>query len=352
MKTFNKGEWTELYVICRLARSNVVPIADSKLRPVPNKFIRVLRIFMRDKHGMDSSYDVSTPGQISSTSIGSYGSNTVLMPESRVSLLRENIISGIGSSFSIPDGELIMDELSINDFKASSYCKADLKTETFLPQINDVKKVNYSIKSQLGGLPTLLNASRATNFVYRIDGFHGNEDEINSVGSVHKVYDRIMRIKQCGGTLSYCGMENNTFCKNLRKIDSLLPNILAELMIIKYSNLRINRINDLCNRVPATDLFEYDQSDIAEKIKKLLLSVALGMVPTVDWREDDTDGFIVVRQDGNLLGYTLYETSDLKNYLYENTKLDTPSTSRHHFGKIYRKDNTLYIKLNLDIRFC
>ena len=36
-----------------------------------------------------------------------------------------------------------------------------------------------------------------------------------------------------------------------------------------------------------------------------------------------------------------------KNYLFNNTKLDTASSNRHDFGTIYGQNEELYFKLNL-----
>ena len=44
------------------------------------------------------------------------------------------------------------------------------------------------------------------------------------------------------------------------------------------------------------------------------------------------------------------EKDILRDYLLENTKLDTPSSSRHRFGNIYKENGRYFIKLNLQIR--
>ena len=41
----------------------------------------------------------------------------------------------------------------------------------------------------------------------------------------------------------------------------------------------------------------------------------------------------------------------LEDYLFTNTKLETASSTRHEFGKIYEENEQLYFKLNLQIRF-
>lgn len=77
------------------------------------------------------------------------------------------------------------------------------------------------------------------------------------------------------------------------------------------------------------------------------------MVPQSEWNDrlSSYGGYIVVREDGVLVCYHLYNEDAFKDYLFENTKLDTPSTARHKFGSIYEKNGELFIDLNLQIRF-
>ena len=66
---------------------------------------------------------------------------------------------------------------------------------------------------------------------------------------------------------------------------------------------------------------------------------------------DATGGYLVVKEDGDVLAYHLYNKNEFEDYLYYNTKLDTASSSRHEFGVIYDKDGNFFFKLNLQIRF-
>ncbi|ASY41521.1 hypothetical protein CAV20_05555 [Taylorella equigenitalis] len=43
--------------------------------------------------------------------------------------------------------------------------------------------------------------------------------------------------------------------------------------------------------------------------------------------------------------------NDFEDYLLNNTKFETPSTSRHNFGYVYEELGEQRIKLNLQIRF-
>ena len=85
----------------------------------------------------------------------------------------------------------------------------------------------------------------------------------------------------------------------------------------------------------------------------MLSDCALGMLPakTCDGIADATGGYIIVREDGEVLCYHLFNHNEFENYLLQNTKFETASTSRHQFGSIYKENEKYYLKLNLQIRF-
>lgn len=64
-----------------------------------------------------------------------------------------------------------------------------------------------------------------------------------------------------------------------------------------------------------------------------------------------TGGYIIIREDGEILCYHLYNHNKFQEYLFKNTRFDTPSTSRYEFGSIYKENIKNYIKLNLQVRF-
>ncbi|WP_274572415.1 HpaII family restriction endonuclease [Neisseria leonii] len=47
----------------------------------------------------------------------------------------------------------------------------------------------------------------------------------------------------------------------------------------------------------------------------------------------------------------LYSHNQFEDYLFLNTKFDTPSSSKHGFGDIYQDGGKFFLKLNLQIRF-
>ena len=88
-------------------------------------------------------------------------------------------------------------------------------------------------------------------------------------------------------------------------------------------------------------------------MKRFLTDVALGMMPSKVWsgQYDATGGYLIVKEDGDVLCYHIYNRNQFEDYLFENTKLETASSSRHEFGHIYVSGSDKYFKLNLQIRF-
>ncbi len=89
------------------------------------------------------------------------------------------------------------------------------------------------------------------------------------------------------------------------------------------------------------------------KIKRFLTDVVLGMMPSKVWTGvyDATGGYLIVKEDGEMLCYHIYNRNQFEDYLFNNTKLETASSSRHAFGKIFEENGELYFRLNLQIRF-
>ena len=77
------------------------------------------------------------------------------------------------------------------------------------------------------------------------------------------------------------------------------------------------------------------------------------MMPSKVWTGelDATGGYLVVKDDGEVLCYHIYNRNEFENYLIKNTKLETASSTRHEFGTVYENENNYFLKLNLQIRF-
>ena len=139
-------------------------------------------------------------------------------------------------------------------------------------------------------------------------------------------------------------------------LDLGMPRIVAACME-KYYSGQGNEVAVACRNVTQDDPLRINSPEgqpmYSYKIKQFLLAFALGMTVSSPWNGtfNANGGYIVVKEDGDVICYHFFDRNDLEEYLFNNTKFDTPSTTRHVFGEIYQEKNGYYIKLNLQIRF-
>jgi len=356
----NKGEWSEFYAFLRILSSPIVFSADKELNPIKGQFYTIKQIVREDiKHSI-LIYDLSANSE-SIRIHNESGAEVKIVPRNLISRKLKTIFSKIKTesspSLSIPECTELMKQLMCRQLKSPTSRKEDIILVLNDPIANLNAKIGFSIKSTVGGASTLLNSSGATNFVFRVDGLRKRKDAINSIDTRAKIRDRIGEIMKNGGRLRFVGVTSDVFEKNLRKIDTILPNIISEMLKTYYSGTGTT-VKELLSRLSPDIVreisgFDLDRSDFEFKIKNFLLYVALGLVPSKSWDGilRAYGGYIIVREDGNIVCYHMYNMDAFSEYLYANTRFDTPSTSRHRFGSIYKKNGHLYINLNLQIRF-
>lgn len=356
MITGNKGEWSEIYALFKLLGDKQLFAGDADLNKVEELFYPIIKI-IRNESGGNFEYEL-----YNDLVIISGGSEELRIPvsnfiEQSVVLLAE--IRRASGSFSIPEIEEFMDAVNCHSLKAKSTAKTDIRIVIHDRKINQTAELGFSIKSQLGGDSTLLNAGKTTNFVYKILGFKGTVSDIrriNAIDSGSKIKARLVEVKKLGGNLKFISLEQDIFNNNLVLIDSLLPEILADV-IKRFFTGNLSTIEALTAEISEKNPIGYDtqfsHTYYEYKIKRFLTDVALGMMPSKVWSGiyDATGGYLIVKEDGDILCYHIYNRNQFDSYLFHNTKLETASSSRHQFGKIYTEDGKIFFKLNLQIRF-
>ena len=217
----------------------------------------------------------------------------------------------------------------------------------------------FSIKSYIGGSPTLFNASGDnTNFVYELINFNGNMNSINSINSRGKYRDRVKKLYSNGVQMKFTGVKSAdaTFINNLDLFDDQIKFILAEMIKAYYSGngRHISEISDfLIINNPMKLYFEsFSPSYYKFKIKNFLLNSALGMTAAKPWKGtgEVNGGFIAAKHDGELACFPVRNFDELKEYLFKSTFFDTPSSGRHEFGVVERINEKYYMTLNFQIR--
>lgn len=200
--------------------------------------------------------------------------------------------------------------------------------------------------------PNIFAISQSTNFLFRIEGDLPFEtaEKINGIGGNDKIKKRIKAIRDAGCNLCYEKMLSDCYYNNLRMIDSKLPRILAQLILLYFSG-RGKTIAELVQIIQKDDPMGYATSThdlYGYKIKKFLVEVALGMTPTAIWDGvyGDKGGHILAREH-SILCFEARNQNLLEDYLFDCAYITTPSSSRNKFGVI--EDGG--IMLNAQIRF-
>jgi len=346
--TGNIGEWSELYTLGFLLSNGGIYGADKDLNKKEDVYYKILKVIFNNKNEK-ITYEIEKDSILiflENKKIGKIKQSKIRAIIKK--LLKELTSQNEGRVFSLISGSELMFLLKKEIIKASSKDKKDLdlilldiKTESNTPEIG------FSIKSQLGSPSTLINASTSTNFIYEILDKDGNVPKKIPKLIDKEVKDNTELLFKNNLQLSFKEIESNTFNDNLLMIDSNLPKYISEVLISFYSR-RGNTLNEIIKNNKTLN-----KKQPIHKIKEFLSIMALGMMPNTKWNGILTSlgGFILVKKDGDVLCYYLYNISDFQEYLINNLKLDTPSTTRYGIGKIIKNKGRYYYKLNLQIRF-
>ncbi len=92
------------------------------------------------------------------------------------------------------------------------------------------------------------------------------------------------------------------------------------------------------------------QRPLRAALREFLRASALGMTASKTWDLDMTasDNYLIVDDAGELL--CILGRHKLEEHLFRHAYVDTPSTSKHDFGYLYREAGKWEIALNFQIR--
>ena len=263
------------------------------------------------------------------------------------------------ATFSIPEVETFINSFNSKTIKAKSTVKSDIRIVIHDQRTGTNPELGFSIKSQLGGASTLLNAGKTTNFIYKVNKLNLSAKqikEVNAIDTRSKIKDRLEKLKELNGKFQFENPESLVFENNLVLIDSALPKIISEILLLFFTSNH-SKTSDLITEISKINPLGYNLENnhpfYSYKIKRFLTDIALGMMPAKVWTGeiDATGGYLVVKDDGDILCYHIYNRNQFEDYLLSNTRLETASSNRHDFGTIYEIEGQLFFKLNLQIRF-
>ena len=373
----NKGEWSEIYAFFYALVNGKIDVADENLNIVPGQYYRILEILRKEAktdnryirntdriHVHLTNHDTGDIEQFDVT-IEDFAENSKKL----LSYLKEKT----GRSFKLPDIEDFMSSIRVHSIKDIGH-KRDItiKIEDFHCGLQQT--LGFSIKSLIGHKSTLFNAGPGTNFIYEIklkNGENIDVDEFNRMTYVtNKITNRILELDRMGAKIEFVGIQSNTLFQNLRMIDGDLPQIIAEMLLVRY-RYKKNKINYCVNKLQELNPLEFDLSRgwpfYEYKVKKFLQDAAMGMTPETVWTGiyDATGGQIIVKDSGDVVCYHIYEQNQFLNFLLNSTYLEQPSTSEDSsnpghiepnpnknffFGWVYEENGKYYLKINLQVR--
>ena len=136
-------------------------------------------------------------------------------------------------------------------------------------------------------------------------------------------------------------------------LDSMLPQIMSAILLYSYTTGQKD-CKDIVDKIEEQDILQYGIKGIyAYKFKKFLCAIALGMMPATPWNgyDEANGGYIIVKKDGDVVAYHIYNRNSFEDYLLDNTCFERASTKKHDYAHIYENDGKMYINLNAQIRF-
>lgn len=370
--TGNVGEWSEVYVFFHIMGCHELVPCDGDLTPLAENHLPVLAIYRGKgpKGKLSYVYKNEDDGiweiQLDGTSAG-----TVPAAEGheQANALLAGLLTAIKNhkkgSLQFPKAQKFLERLCDSRLKAKSTKKEDISLKLRDLRAGQTTTCGFSIKSYMGSEPTLLNSSgNATNFLCHVSGISSAEaDEINRMATTIKngeehinVQTVIQALKDKKAEVTFHSLLNGQFAKNLRYVDTSMARLLGELVRTHYMTWQ-NKLSDVTDIVAEKDCLSLDDPELYRHMVKMFLeAVAFGMTPAAKcWKgvPSATGGFLIVKPDGELVTYHLYNREALDEYLLRYTKFEHPSTKRHKYGKIYPDENgQLCLNLALQIRFC
>ena len=350
----NIGDWSELYTLAYLLVHGGAYGADENQNRIESLYYKVLQVLIAE-----SESDSFLKYQIENEKIIVYKDSqpvdSILRSKLEVQMnefFTELTQGGHSRHFELKNGEALLSLLRKQTMKASSS-----ETESDLELVLEDNQtriqspaVGFSIKSQLGSASTLLNSSGSTNFIYRVVKNGEASTSGFPVFEHGKHRKNLQKLFDSGFDLQFDRFQSETFSNNLQLLDSNMGKYLARIVLEYYSSGK-SKFSEIVEDSYPPELVSSKQPIF--KIKEFLGAISMGMRPAAEWDGDTTKfkGIILVKKEGDIVFYYLYNRKSFEDYLYKSLKFDRPQTSRHKYGDIYEEDGNSYIKLNLQIRF-
>lgn len=381
----NKGEWSEIYTFFKVLTDGKLDVADDNLNAVPGEYYKIIEILRKENERnnhyvrLDDHIHIVVPtgegdnAEELDISIEDFAKNS--------KLLFNYLKTKSGRSLKFPDIEKFMSELRVHSIKdVGNKRDITIKIEDFHSHVKDT--LGFSIKSLIGKDSTLFNAGTGTNFIFEVKFPDANNipnvDEFNkdTYNDNRKIGSRLTKLQEkYGASIVFRETQSKKFQRNLQLVDSFMPRIIAEALMTYYKD-GISSVSKCIAKLTELNPLGFDMEDgqpfYEYKMRRFLQDAAMGLYAETTWMGvyDATGGQIIVKDDGDIVCFHIYEQNRFLNFLMNSTRFEQAATSENadnpghareqvkggktvkpfKFGWLYEDDGKYYIKLNLQIR--
>ncbi len=203
----------------------------------------------------------------------------------------------------------------------------------------------YSVKSYLGGNPTLLNASLPGRVRFKITGDVDCAAIIAAAGyDKATVAQRLEAVVEAGGKISPDGYINPIFESNLAMIHPLLPKVWPFVLLLRdwEGTKHLPQIAKSLTLIP---------EGFDRVLRDLLVATTCDFQVATPWdglpSDAVTGGLLTVLADGKL---EVVHPNDMGEHLLARAYMEKPDHGRHKSGDLYEIDGCYYIDLVGQIR--
>lgn len=371
-KTLNKGEWAEFYVMLRLLAEGKLHTANHLLQKNYKSYLDVLKIIRQECETRVLEYVVDSERAVVDIKEQEHGRVLASVPIRDFRVAAGALFNGIkdarGSSVPAPDTVCDFAKVifvskpkapAVKAFKKEFGGKNDIFIEVRDGQTAIVSVMGFSIKSKFGQNPTLFNAGKSSQFLYKLSGCDDNR--MNEFNAINEDGDRGWAkckayLAQNGIKMEFCGTQNPAYESNLFLVRESMSSLLAwcakDRLVdsdkdyeVKETVERMIKANPLC--VPNPQVY-YEKA-----MKDFLMAGFTGMTAAKVWdgREQVNGGYIVVMDDGDVLCYHSNDRESFRDYLYRNTHFEYVSAKKYDWSYIRRVEGEYYLPLNVSVRF-
>lgn len=373
----NRGEWAELYVLFKLLGEGKIYAADENLNINTESYLDVLRIFREEANNVITEYRTGLNVDIY---IGNILAISIPATEfvRNADILLCTITTSTGRSFDVLQATKdFMHSAKIHSVKAKNISsfrniggKNDIVMEVRDHTMSLVYIAGFSIKAKGKSPATLFNTAKASAFVYKLNNVTAVDmNNINSLFTDKGGKDKNARmdyIRNHNIELEFVGnkiLPNNTysvFADNLDMIRGDMQAIWNQVLLIHYMSTERNKtaLSDICNILADQNpLHKRNPHAFYEKaIKDFLYAAFSGMTASLRWDGQETvnGGYIVAKDNGDVLVYHTRSGEAFKSFLFATTKIDRPEASENKgypYAHVYESSGEYFIDLNFQVRF-